>query len=410
MNRIIIWLKGYVKVRLSGFSPERFMNLCGNRSIHVWGVENHGRFYILYMSRKSFLQLRPVIRKTKTKVAIIEKYGLPFFMHRYRKRKLFFAGILVFLMILLVMSLYIWDIRISGNYSKTSDMILKLLSDNNYKYGMRKSKVDCEAIEKLIRAEYNDVTWASARIDGTCLIVELKENEILRQEETVEKPSDLIAEREGEVVAIVTRAGSPKVRKGDMVSANQILVSGAVPVLDDFKTLVGMQYVKADADIYLKTRLPYEYSLPFLHTEKEYTGKKRYDGSISLFSKNLKFHIFDNPFPEFDRVEDTKQIRLSEYFTLPVTVTLRTTSEYRTVKKKYTKEEAAALCKENLKKFLDDLEEKGVQIIENDVKIGIVGENCLAKGMVDVILLMEKRQDTEMVTVTVPEDNRETEE
>ena len=66
--------------------------------------------------------------------------------------------------------------------------------------------------------------------------------------------------------------------------------------------------------------------------------------------------------------------------------------------------------KENLKKFLDDLEEKGVQIIENDVKIGIVGENCLAKGMVDVILLMEKRQDTEMVTVTVPEDNRETEE
>lgn len=410
MNRIIVWLGGYVKVRLSGFSPERFMNLCGSRNIKVWGVENHGRFYILYMSRKSFLQIRPIIRKTKTRAVIVEKYGLPFFMHRYRKRKLFFAGILIFLMILCMMSLYIWEIRISGNYSKTSDMILRLLSENHYEYGMRKSKVDCEAIEKLIRTEYNDVTWASARIEGTCLIIEVKENEILRQEEEEETSSDLIAEQDGEIVAIVTRAGSPQVKKGDMVSANQILVSGAVPVLDDYKTLIGIQYVKADADIYLRTKISYEYSLPFLHTEKEYTGKKRYDGSFSVLSNDVNLHIFQKPFPEFDRVEDSRQVKLSEYFTLPVTVTLRTTREYKTVKRKYSKEEAAALCKENLKKFLEELEEKGIQIIENDVKIEIMGENCRAKGTVEVILLTEKRQDTEIIPIAAPEGNRETDE
>lgn len=409
MNRFFIWLSGYVKVKLYGFSPERFMNLCGSRNIKIWGVENHGRFYILYMSRRSFLRLKPIVKKTKTKVAILEKYGLPFFMHRYRKRKWFFAGILVFLTILYVMSLFVWEIRISGNYSKTSDGILKLLSEHHYEYGMRKSRVDCEAIEKLIRTEYNDVTWASARIEGTCLIVEIKENEILKQKKELETPSDLIAGQKGEVVAIVTRRGNPQVKKGDSVSANQVLVSGAVPVYDDFKVLIDVQYVKADADIYLKTHLPYEYSLLLDYTEKEYTGKERYDGSFSLMANECSLHVFQKPFPLFDRVEDTKQIKLSEYFTLPVSVTLRTTREYKLVKKKYSKEEAAALCKENLKKFLDDLEEKGVQIIENDVKIGIVGKECRAKGSVEVILLEEHRCDTEEIPVTIPEERKERE-
>ena len=32
------------------------------------------------------------VKKTKTKVTIEERFGLPFFFHKYRKRKMFFCG------------------------------------------------------------------------------------------------------------------------------------------------------------------------------------------------------------------------------------------------------------------------------------------------------------------------------
>ena len=38
MIGIIRYLKGYVKIRVWGYSPERFMNLCTNRGIFLWGL------------------------------------------------------------------------------------------------------------------------------------------------------------------------------------------------------------------------------------------------------------------------------------------------------------------------------------------------------------------------------------
>ena len=63
---------------------------------------------------KGFRQLKPIIRKTGTKVVIVGRFGLPFFLHKYRKRKMFFAGALLFAVLIFLMSRYIWNIDIRG--------------------------------------------------------------------------------------------------------------------------------------------------------------------------------------------------------------------------------------------------------------------------------------------------------
>ena len=45
MLSIFRFLRGYVRVYLWGFSPERFMNLCNNHGIELWDVEPAGEGY-----------------------------------------------------------------------------------------------------------------------------------------------------------------------------------------------------------------------------------------------------------------------------------------------------------------------------------------------------------------------------
>ena len=108
---------------------------------------------------------------------IVGRFGLPFFLHKYRKRKLFFAGAFLSVALIFLMSRYIWNIDIRGNLSYTDETLLRFLASTEVTNGMPVSEVDCARIVKDIRKEYNDIIWVSASIKGTRLIIQVKENE-----------------------------------------------------------------------------------------------------------------------------------------------------------------------------------------------------------------------------------------
>ena len=96
------YIQGYLKIRITGYSPERFLNLCKNKKIAVWGLLSDRNAYVMYIKVSGFRRLKPILKKTQTKVTIEERIGLPFFFYKYRKRKLFFIGFLFCLF------LFIW--------------------------------------------------------------------------------------------------------------------------------------------------------------------------------------------------------------------------------------------------------------------------------------------------------------
>jgi len=69
----------------------------------------------LKMSIKGFKMVRPVAKKTHSKVKIISKNGMPFIISRYRKRKAYVLGALLFLVLINLIASFIWDIEITGN-------------------------------------------------------------------------------------------------------------------------------------------------------------------------------------------------------------------------------------------------------------------------------------------------------
>ena len=111
LTSVLKFLKGYVVVHLSGYSPERFLNLCCHHKIVLWGLRSTGTEYEMCMSIAAFRKVRPLVRKTQTKVVILERHGLPFLLWKYRRRKLFAAGAFFCIVLLYVMSLFIWNIH-----------------------------------------------------------------------------------------------------------------------------------------------------------------------------------------------------------------------------------------------------------------------------------------------------------
>ena len=85
-EQLIWYLKGYVRIRVTGYSPERFLNACRYKNIYIWDLKRVCGSYEMNLTIDGFRRLKEIVRKTGTKVCIIRRSGLPFLLHRYRKR------------------------------------------------------------------------------------------------------------------------------------------------------------------------------------------------------------------------------------------------------------------------------------------------------------------------------------
>lgn len=396
------FVQGYVKVKLTGYAPERFLNLCSNYNILIWDLQYNEDHYEFYISLGGFKSLKPILRKTKTRMFILERHGIPFFLHRYRKRKLFFGGILICAAGLYAMSLFIWNIEVNGNSHRTDSTIIKFLSQKDVYHGIRKSKINCEELEELLRSEYDDVIWASAKIQGTRLIIDVQENLATNQTEAVsddDSPSDLIADKEAKIYSIITRTGTPAVQKGIDVVPGDILVEGKIPILSDYGDIVSYQYCKSDADVLGETVYSYEDSFSLTYEDKVFTGEERDFYQLMLFQKRINLKFGKNKYLLFDVVTEEYPLKIGDSFYLPVILYKETEKEYIIEKKQYKKEEAEKIAQKNLDEFCAKLSEKGVQIVENNVMIVAEGKICQAKGSIKVIEPIGKRQTTEIIEI-----------
>lgn len=368
MIGILKYVRGYVQIKVWGFAPERFLNLCSNKNILLWDIRRDGDIYYMCISLSGFRQLKGIARKTRTRVVILKRFGLPFLLPKIFARKIFIAGLCAACLFWFWSSLYIWEIEINGNLAITDEVFSDFLKDQGVYVGVRSGSVDIEQLEKDIRREFGEITWTSVKLSGTSLIISVKESDAVLSPVQEDITSDMYAEKEGVIVAMIVRSGVPMVKIGDTVEMGTLLVSGRVPVYNEDATVRGYQYTRSEADIYVERIRPVYEVLPFSYIEKVYTGRETKKYYIKVGGKEFIFGGAPD-FTYYDAVVNTQKISPLKGLTLPFSFGTYTYREYQNTERAYTLEEAEALLKEKYLAFLSDLEEKGVQIIEKNVKI-----------------------------------------
>ena len=428
MNRFEKFREGSVKVRIEGRGIERFFNIAAQRGIMIEKIETkeipaaehdrhdnrvekneleneerkQGKTVCFQTSPKDFKRLKAIARKTNVLLRITEKHGFPFLLILGRRRSLWVGGLAAFFLLICLSSFYVWDISFEGNHRFTDETLLHFMATVPVQCGMRKSRISCTELEKRIRNAFPGISWVSAELTGTRLTIHLRENNrILQARLEPESPCELTAGTDGTVTRIIVRNGKARVKVGDTVKAGDVLVSGELPLYDDFETLVKINKVHADAEVYAKTTRTVEWKRPETKEIRARTGKRRRGIFFKLLDLEFCFLMPDlKKESTWELFMEEFQLKLSKNFYLPVYGGILTAEEYVPYEKVLTEAEISESADRYLNEYLQNFTEKGIQILGSDVRIERSESHWTIHGTLTVVEDIAKESP-------IPEDQEE---
>lgn len=402
-----------VRCLVTGEETLRFVNLCRNNGIELRHLVRRENAIQMEIDAENFKKLRPLVRKTHVKIHILNRHGPAFVFYRHKRRWWFLLGMMVFAGMIYILSLFVWQIDIDGNRKYTDALILQALAKMDVKTGCRKSEIDLPKIEEELRIMYNEITWVSASIAGTKLQIELREGDLKisgssgggqtgnvkrvenrennpktqNGESETDLPANLVADEDAIITNLVVRRGTVAVRYGDEVKKGDVLIEGKVYIYNEDETLKKVDYLTAEGDVFGKYQELYEKHYQRKHEVRSYTGKNYRELGVAIVGKSFCLPVWENILKK-QLEENTlsevwswkKQFRLTPTFYLPFALEYTEYAPYKNVVEEYTDEVIKKMAEEELQKYLNELEKKGVQIISNSVTISLDADGGHVKG------------------------------
>lgn len=381
-KKIKQWLKGQVVLQCNGWGRDRLLNICKKNDILIQNIKVIDDGYIFQVSAQEYKQVLHFNEKIKTTLNIKDKWGLPYFFYKYRKRKIFILCFLLFVMGIYIFSNFIWNISINGNETYTKEQLAKDINDNFVTIGTPKSEINCNELEKELRYKYTSIAWISCQIKGTNLIINLEETVPTEEIITMDEPCNIVAYKDAIVTEIVINSGTRVTNLGDEVKKNDVLITGVVNIKNEYDELIETNYTTARGVIWGIVEYSYLDQFNTEINEKTYTGSSKTHYDLSVINNIIKLPLGDNKFKSYDTVVQTNNIKLFDNLYLPFGILKETYKEYTISTVNLTDEEATAMANERLVLYIDNLKKKGVSILENNVTIGIVDGVCTASGSI----------------------------
>ncbi|MDD3746464.1 MAG: sporulation protein YqfD [Anaerostipes sp.] len=379
MTSGILFIIGTYEIEMSGVSMERCLNLCSKQGIVMWKlkpVENGYRFLI---KRSCYKDLIAVSKKTNTKIQTIGGHGLPFFFVKHKKRKSFFLGMSLCVLLVFLLSQFVWNITVTGVETYSKETILKFAEKEHYKIGTYKHSIDCNILEERIREQFKKIAWVSCSMTGTRLKIDIKETLDQNTTQNVKKPCDIVSNKTGVVTFLSIKNGTPLVRPGTKVKEGDTLISGLIYYYSDDFQKTQTDKIKADGTVYLKTKELYYESIPVVQYKKQYINTRNQISNIKIGNLNISLPIKKKIF-HTDILQKEKRLKLWGEFYLPASVVFQKQKEYEVKKETLKETQGKNILKKRVVKYKKQLKEKGIRILGEKITYEYKKNNAEAKG------------------------------
>ncbi len=340
---------GYVRIEVEGYYIERFINICQNKKIFIWNLKRKkGVKLYLNIGIKDFKKLKNIARKTNCKIKINKKKGIPFILHRYKKRKIFAIFLIIIAFAIYTSSKYVWNIEVQVEDNLQIEQIEEDLADLGLRKGVLKSKIEKEKLINELRLKRNDISWIGIDLKGT--------NVIIKAVKADEKPDlldnsdycNIVAKKSGIITKIIAQNGTAVVNEGDEVNEGDILIAGYMEgKYTDKRYVHSLGFVQAKIKYYKSERI-------YLNQEKlKDTGDEEKKFQIKFNNFQINFYKTLSKFKIYDTIYTEKKLKVFSNFYLPISVVEITNKEQVKEMQKYNKEEAIELGKEQLSRAIE---------------------------------------------------------
>ena len=339
--RLWHYLKGYVIIIVSGLSVERFINICTRRQILLWDIERlNDAAVLMKMSIRGFRNARSAARKSRCRVRIKAKKGLPFLIWKYRKRKGFIIGLIAFAALIYLMTSIIWSIEITGNYNVETGLLMKQINEMGIFRGSAKRSINPKYVADMLMLKNRELSWAGVEIKGTKLLISVREGIQPPAMIPMEQPCDVIASKDGIVISVMAKNGLALVKEGDTVKKGQVLISG---VLESIHPEFGSKYVHAMGEVMARTWYEVKEEVPEKRIIRIRTGLEWNRYSVYFLDFRLRLPSGRNPFALYETSVLDKSPVIMNRFKFPFGLIVEKHHEL--------KEEEQALEKEQAREF-----------------------------------------------------------
>ena len=372
---------GFVKVEVEGFFIQRFINLCISKGIFLDDTKHLNQTTIITkINKDDFKNVCKIAKQTKCKIKIRKKGGIPFVLHRYRKRKIFLISFIVLVVLCFSITRYIWNIDIISENINEAE-ILSLLEEEGIKSGTRISKINTEELINTIRLKRADISWVGAKIKGTNFILEIVSAQEKPEIVDESKITNIVSNKKGVITKVNVQSGTARVKEGDEVEEGTVLVEG---VMEGKYT--GIRYVNSRADVYAKITYSKGEKKKLADTEKIATGNEYNQYKINLNNFKINLNKGVSKFEKYDTIETKKKFRLFSNYYLPIEFEK---INYREIKEEYRTYSVESITNELKAKLeheiLSGLENKYENFVDSfaDTKVNgneiMVVVNCVVE-------------------------------
>ena len=220
-------LLGYLRIEVEGYYIERFINICTNNNILIWNLKREkGVKLYLNIGINDFRRISTVVKKTNCKVKILKKRGIPFLLHRYKKRKIFAIFLILISILIFISSTYVWSVEIAVKDNLELDNIEQEIESLGISRGIKKKQIDTDKIINELRLKRDDIAWVGIDIKGTTVKINIVKADKVPNIVNNSDYCNIIASKSGVIKKIVAQNGTAVVNVGDTVQKGDILIAG----------------------------------------------------------------------------------------------------------------------------------------------------------------------------------------
>lgn len=368
-SKLLTRIRGSVLLEIRGEHTERLVNTLIHERIEVWNISRTSeKQMIIEIHLSDFFRLRPLLKQTGCRMHVLNRSGLPFKLERMTRRKGFITGAVLFIILIFVMSMLVWDVEIEGTETISEDAVLLAAEEAGiYPFQWKfRMKEPSELARELVR-KLDGVSWVGVEVEGTKVNIHVVES-AKSEEKPLMNPRHLVSEYDAVVSYIFAEKGNPVVQPNTHVKKGDVLISGMIG--DEENSAV----VVAEGEV--KGWVWYEYTVtvPLLQKRKVFTGNTSHHRYFMIGDRGLKISGYKEPKYEKSEAAQERFVLGWRNFTLPIGWMKETVREVSYAIEQIETEEAIALGLQHARSEVLLKAGKDAKITEEKVLRRDVGE------------------------------------
>lgn len=250
-----------------GLNIARFLRFAGEENLRLTNIRRKGsRKVSACVCEDSLPALEALAMRGGWKLKLGTRHGAGRAAEWLRGRWLLTAAALIVGIALYAASQVVWQIEITGAGAYSAD-IRAALAEMGITAPMLRSSINLGELRDELEWRYPRLAWFECGWRGAALIISPAEG-VLPLVDQREDVCNIVASRDGLVHTIVTKAGTPVVKPGDVVGKGDVLIRGEERAANG-----EIRPVAAQGSVIARVWTAAAVEMPVFETITNYTGR-----------------------------------------------------------------------------------------------------------------------------------------